>query len=283
MEPAAATTAGAVDGRDTRDVPHARGCHPDRRRDHRRHRDRRHRSGCRCRRLLLQPQQEALESSQMVLAALKALAAFCPWAPISYGCTLLPGGAVPLAWRRAAHACAPATVDRGRLFQQFDLIDIFCSLLRCPKTAIVVGRLCADHRGRRPRMWSHGRAAKELVCECLLQIVERRLQPAERTLVPTLFARLDDFVFAIQAFNGRGIDHDSYGILKRICQILSVLGTEQLCAMLADERDVPATMGAFLDIMIGLSSHDSLVLVSLEVPMWLRFLEHKVIMQARAL
>eukprot|EP01132_Coremiostelium_polycephalum_P008052 gene8052-9906_t len=110
-------------------------------------------------------------------------------------------------------------------------------------------------------------------CECLLLFLSRKGRPDEKAELLTPFNKMDGF---IQAMSKSSNFEDDYSFHKRIAQTLTILGTTHLG--IYSKEPLPNNYNTYLQLMLQLLSHPSVLLSSLAIPFWLSFLKHNEIL-----
>lgn len=116
--------------------------------------------------------------------------------------------------------------------------------------------------------------------ECLLIAVSRKGKLEDRKPLMILFGdvAMHYILSAAQPADGAGLTERHYIFLKRLCQVLSALGS-QLCALLASDVDVetPANLGKYLEAFLAFTTHPSQFLRSSTQVTWGSLFRHEVL------
>jgi len=130
---------------------------------------------------------------------------------------------------------------------------------------------CLTHLLTDPRL-------QQTAGDCLLSLVSWRAgKAAERAHLLCLFE--DDMMPALFAATGaaeaRSGEGDGYSFLKRMVEILTVLG-DQLCYLWTKEtpRAGLANLGTYLDALLALTRHPSQAVAHMSNELWGKFLRH---------
>ena len=114
-------------------------------------------------------------------------------------------------------------------------------------------------------------------CECLILIFERTKDTVqERVPLLGVFTTIERMVASAPALGPSATDAD-YAYSKRLCQLLVVIGTAQLCPLWGSSEALkakPPHFDKFVTALVSFSTHKSLMMASFTLPVWLRLLRH---------
>ncbi len=121
-------------------------------------------------------------------------------------------------------------------------------------------------------------------CECLLLVVARKGALADRAPLLSLFQNLNlitsavpsSFVRATEAHQLHPAD-DNYTFLKRLAQLISVVGSNQLCQLWGSQgfsAKEPPNFQGYLEVLSKFLTHKSPLVASFTMPAWQQVLRN---------
>ncbi|KAF2070652.1 hypothetical protein CYY_008030 [Polysphondylium violaceum] len=111
-------------------------------------------------------------------------------------------------------------------------------------------------------------------CECLMLFLNRKVKTPEENksdLISTPFKSMENIIKSILISKDF---EDDYSYHKRLTQTLTILGTLHL-SIYDGKGILPNNYNQYLDLMLQMISHPSILLCSLAMPFWLAFLKQE--------
>eukprot|EP00050_Salpingoeca_kvevrii_P018126 m.71045 g.71045 ORF g.71045 m.71045 type:complete len:1148 (+) comp7914_c0_seq2:84-3527(+) len=124
----------------------------------------------------------------------------------------------------------------------------------------------------------HSRPHRKAACECLLLVMARKGAKEDRMPLLSTFENMRALTSSVPAPTGTPDDaeEETYEFVKRLCQVLVCLGSQQLCPLWAaqGQKAAPAHFDNYLATMYAFSDHPSLLVCSFTLPVWIALLRH---------
>eukprot|EP01133_Synstelium_polycarpum_P002453 gene2453-2789_t len=114
-----------------------------------------------------------------------------------------------------------------------------------------------------------------VACDSLLLFLSRKGKSDEKAELLTPFNMLDRFMAAM-APTSSGFEKD-YSFHKRVAQTLTILGTTHLSIYV--KEPLPNNYNTYLQLMLQMVAHPSVLLTSLSMPFWAAFLKNQEILK----
>ncbi|XP_073484789.1 exportin-5-like [Aquarana catesbeiana] len=123
--------------------------------------------------------------------------------------------------------------------------------------------------------------------ECLLIAVSRKGKLKDRAPLLNLFADspIHCIITAAQKAHGEGLQEKRYVFLKRLCQVVSALGS-LLCALMPSPEnmiEIPMTFDKYLKFLLDFTAHPSQFLKSIAITTWVCLFRHDILSKDHAL
>ncbi|XP_014667809.1 PREDICTED: exportin-5-like [Priapulus caudatus] len=116
--------------------------------------------------------------------------------------------------------------------------------------------------------------------ECLLLLVSRKGKVEDRKPLLILFSEdaMNTVLCAARSAAMKALDEQNYLFLKRLCQVLTSIGS-QLCALWGFSEDVhqPQNFAKYLDAILEFTNHPSQTLSGYTLSLWSSFFRHEFI------
>ncbi|EGD74415.1 hypothetical protein PTSG_11514, partial [Salpingoeca rosetta] len=124
---------------------------------------------------------------------------------------------------------------------------------------------------------------RQAAADCLLLIVERKGPRDERAPLLDILQHLGPIVASVEALTQSSMDNeDVYTFVKRLAQVITVLGTNQLCSLCGPgsiKREPPKNFDDYVRVLYEFTLHPSAVVSSLTFVCWATMLRNDVLKQ----